>query len=234
MNTNEIARPAPLRPMPKRYAKAGPAVLVPLFEQRSGWRLSVVRGRPDEFGLYSECGRRAARLVDTLWLHEWIADNHGEVFDYISEHRGRMVVDEKAREWITIDEHRSPVDCDVEHAIAGLQLVRQGQKVRKSEPAYVVVSWRLLVILQECLISASPDDWRFNRIRRQSRQLAEVIAARPKAWRPQQVGIQSMEPFFEAAAIHAAHRAIVRASEAPASRADTDPTSANAQMSQAA
>jgi hypothetical protein len=163
---------------PKFYSNAGPAVIVPLFEDRSGWTISIIEQTSGEVGIYQAHDRRGSgKPDDTLWLHAWINDHHEDVFTYVSEERGRTVRDQTTGEWTNVAEHRSPWDAKVEKALAQVRVHARGAP-RARRPSLLTL-WRHFIFLIEWYDTHYDDgsaEWRFNRVIRQIQNLGMAVA----------------------------------------------------------
>ena len=163
---------------PTLYTNADASVLVPLFEERSGWTISIIEQHDGETGMYQSHDRKGCGNPDkTLWLHAWVNEHERAVFDYISEERGRTVFDQALGEWTVVAEHRSPWDDKIEKALAQVHPHGRGPS-NKKRPSLLTL-WRHYLFLSEwdaTEFDAKPDDWRFGRVLRQIEQLGEAIA----------------------------------------------------------
>jgi hypothetical protein len=203
------AQPRRMLLIPRYYSRITPIQAVHLWEKTTGKKMSVIVQQDGTAYL----GQPSARAPD--WLQGIFIDNLDATIDAISEDRGRLVVQPGGGVGHIIQCHRSPWDEKIEAAIAAAETGRRAARLRaegKLTPATLPPMWRYLLMLGET-VAGTADEWRFDRMRRQRRQLAAAIARhKPKSLADLQIKLDFISTHFDPGAVSLARIAVETAS----------------------
>jgi hypothetical protein len=175
--TIEQLRPTHWRLLvPRCYCQITPGQAITLYEKVAGSKLHVIGQVDGTFGLQTPCGGKQPRWIEAYMLQEQRA-----VIDWISEERGRLISTGAAHEMVTPErDFRSPWDTEIEKACAQVHGCNRATRMRargKDGPSLQRM-WFCYLQSAELIADEPPTEWRWNRVRRQIKQLGQAIANR--------------------------------------------------------